>query len=278
MMTIAAFLTGSTLLLVFMVVLAVIETIVPFSKKDWRGRHVIPNLVLTSITLCLNFAFNAGAILITEALTARHFGLLSATALSPLAGVAVSVVVLDASTYVCHRLMHVIPALWRAHSVHHADPLVDVTTSLRFHPVEAVWRFAFIVGPAWLLGLPAAGFAVYRVASALVAPYEHMNVRLWQPIDTALSFLIGTPNMHKIHHSRVESETNTNYGNIFSIFDRVLGTFTPSARAEFVDTGLERHDDVETQRLLGLLRLPFDGHAQSRTGTSTPRLAADANP
>lgn len=273
MLTIGAFLKGSTLLLVLMAILAVMETIVPFSRKEWRRRHAVPNLLLTGITLCLNFAFNAGAILITEVLAARHFGLLSAVDLSPVAAVVVSVVVLDASTYFCHRLMHVIPALWRAHSVHHADPLVDVTTALRFHPIELVWRFAFVVGPAWLLGLPAAGLAVYRIASALVAPYEHMNVRLWQPLDTALSFVIGTPNMHKIHHSRLESETNTNYGNILSLFDRVLGTFTPSQRADSIDTGLDGHDDVETQRFVRLLYLPFRGPTQSSAGTSIPSAA-----
>jgi sterol desaturase/sphingolipid hydroxylase (fatty acid hydroxylase superfamily) len=273
MMTIGAFLKGSTLLLVLMAVLAIFETIIPFSKKPWRGRHAVPNLLLTGITLFLNFAFNIGAIGITELLSAHHFGLLSAAHLSLPAGVVVSIVVLDAATYLCHRLMHVIPALWRAHSVHHADPLVDVTTALRFHPIESVWRFAFLVTPAWLLGLPAAGLATYRVVSALVAPYEHMNVRLWRPLDTALSLVIGTPNMHKIHHSRVESETNTNYGNIFSIFDRVLGTFTPSARAESVDTGLDGHDEVETQRFGGLLRLPFRGRAQPSAGTSSPSAA-----
>lgn len=263
MMTFGEFLKGSVILLVLMSLLSVVETFVPFSRKKWRGRHFVPNVLLTSITLCLNFAFNAGSILVTEALGARHLGLLSAVRLSPAAGVVISVVVLDASTYLCHRLMHASPALWRAHSVHHADPLVDVTTALRFHPIETVCRFAFLMAPAWMLGLPAEGFAAYRVMSAAAALYEHMNVRLWQPLDAALAFVFGTPNMHKIHHSRVESETNTNYGNIFSIFDRVLGTFTPSAHAEFVDSGLEGHDGVQAQRFVRLLSLPFRGAVPS---------------
>jgi len=84
-----------------------------------------------------------------------------------------------------------------------------------------------------------------------------MNVKLWQPLDTALSFVIGTPNMHKLHHSRVPTETNTNYGNILSLFDRVLGTFTPTARANSVDCGLGGYDDADMQRIGGLLGLPF---------------------
>jgi sterol desaturase/sphingolipid hydroxylase (fatty acid hydroxylase superfamily) len=259
MMTIGAFLRSSILLLAAMAVLAVVETFVPFFRKDWRRRHAVPNLLLTALTLSLNFAFNAGAVLVTELLAARHFGLVSGVQLAPWAGIAIAVVALDASTYVGHRVMHIVPALWRAHSVHHADPLVDVTTALRFHPIELVWRFALLMGPAWLLGLPAEGLVAYRVISAFVALVEHMNVRLWQPLDTALSFVIGTPNMHKIHHSRLELETNTNYGNLFSVFDRLLGTFTPSARATSVQYGLEGYDDFETQTFRGLLRVPFRG-------------------
>jgi sterol desaturase/sphingolipid hydroxylase (fatty acid hydroxylase superfamily) len=105
------------------------------------------------------------------------------------------------------------------------------------------------------------------VTSAFMALFEHMNVKLWQPLDTALSFVVGTPNMHKLHHSRVATETNTNYGNILSLFDRVFGTFTPSARAASVQCGLQDHEDAETQRLRGLLRLPFrDGVSASDGG------------
>jgi sterol desaturase/sphingolipid hydroxylase (fatty acid hydroxylase superfamily) len=268
MMTIGAFLRSSTLLIAAMAGLAILETLLPFFTKDWRRRHALPNLALTAVTLFLNFAFNAGALFVTAVLVENHFGLLSIAHLSPLGGVMISIVVLDASTYLAHRLMHAIPTLWRAHSVHHADPLVDVTTALRFHPIEIVWRFTMLMAPAWLLGLPAEGLAAYRVVSAFVALLEHMNVRLWQPLDTALSLVVGTPNMHKLHHSRVESETNTNYGNLFSLFDRVLGTFTPSARAATVDYGLDGHDDAETQRFVGLLRLPFRHREASPAGRS----------
>jgi sterol desaturase/sphingolipid hydroxylase (fatty acid hydroxylase superfamily) len=263
MMTMGAFLRSSTLLIAAMAVLALVETLLPLFTKDWSRRHAVPNLLLTAVTLCLNFAFNAGAVLVTALLAERHLGLLSTIELSPFAGVVISIVALDASTYVAHRLMHAIPALWRAHSVHHADPFVDVTTALRFHPIETIWRFTMLMGPAWLLGLPAQGLVAYRIVSAFAALFEHMNVRLWQPLDTLLSFVVGTPNMHKIHHSRVESETNTNYGNLLSTFDRVLGTFTPSARATSVEYGLQGFDDFETQRFAALLRVPFRRHERS---------------
>src|SRR5258706_14863789 len=107
MMTIGAFLRSSSLLIAMMAALAIVETALPFSRKDWRRRHAIPNLLLSAVTLCLNFVFNAGAVLVTSMLSARHFGAISTDRLSPAAGVALSVVALDACTYIGHRLMHV---------------------------------------------------------------------------------------------------------------------------------------------------------------------------
>jgi len=259
MMTLDTFLRSTSFLLGLMALLAVLETALPFAKKNWRKRHAVPNLLFTAVTLAMNLAFNAGAVLIAAWLAERHIGVLSDVALPPIAMTALAVVILDACTYVAHRLMHVVPPMWKVHSVHHSDPLVDVTTSLRAHPVETAWRFLFIMVPVWLLGLPVAGVATYRILSAVIALFEHVNVKLWQPLDTALSFVSVTPNMHKIHHSRVASETNTNYGNILSLFDRLFGTFTPSSRAASVDSGLEGHDEDDGQGFVALLNLPFRG-------------------
>jgi sterol desaturase/sphingolipid hydroxylase (fatty acid hydroxylase superfamily) len=242
-----------------------------FRKPDARRRHAIPNLLLIALTLWLNVTFNAGAVLVTAWLTSRGFGLLSGASLPPLAMVLIGILALDASTYACHRLMHVLPALWKAHRVHHSDPLVDVTTALRFHPIETAWRFTCIVVPAWALGLPVGAVAIYRVVSVWVALFEHMNVKVWQPLDGALSLVLGTPNMHKVHHSRLAIEANTNYGNIFSVFDRMLGTFTPSARARSVAYGLKGYDAADSQQLRALLHLPFRGADRS---SAPPREAS----
>ncbi len=252
------FLRNVAVLLAAMAMLSIFETLLPFSRKrEWRRRHRVPNLQLAAVTLGLNFALNAGAVLITGWLCARGFGLLAGAAVPPLAMTAIGFVVLDAATYTCHRSMHWLPLLWRAHRVHHADPLVDVTTSLRQHPIEGLWRFGFVMAPAWLLGAPAEAVAVYRLVSVLVGLTEHMDVKLWEPLDTALSWVFCTPNMHKVHHSRLATLTDTNYGNIFSLFDRVFGTFTPPSPARDIDYGLAGYDDVGTQQFGALLRLPF---------------------
>ena len=257
-MPIDAYLRNVSVLLAAMAMLTIVETLVPFSRKrEWRRRHRVPNLQLAAVTLGLNFVFNAGAVLITGWLAARGFGLLAGAAVPPLAMTAIGFVVLDAATYACHRSMHWLPPLWRAHRVHHADPIVDVTTALRQHPIEGLWRFGFVMAPAWALGVPPEGVALYRVVSALVGLTEHMDVKVWEPLDTALAWLFCTPNMHKVHHSRLAIETDTNYGNIFSLFDRAFGTFTPPSPARDVDYGLAGYDDADTQQFVALLRLPF---------------------
>jgi sterol desaturase/sphingolipid hydroxylase (fatty acid hydroxylase superfamily) len=274
-MSIDAFVRNMAVVLAAMALLSVVETVLPFFRKPASRRlHFIPNTALMALTLWLNLTLNAGAVLVAAWLTSRGLGLLSGAPLPPPATVLIGVIALDASTYVCHRLMHVLPALWRAHRVHHSDPLVDVTTALRFHPIETVWRFTCTVVPAWALGLPVEAVAIYRVVSVWVALLEHTNVKLWQPLDSALSLAVGTPNMHKVHHSRLAHEANTNYGNIFSLFDRMLGTFTPSARARSVDYGLGGYDDADSQQLRALLRLPFRGPSRSSAPQSPPRGAS----
>ncbi len=265
-MAIDAFLRNGAVLLGAMAMLTLVETLLPFSqKREWRSRHRVPNLELATVTLALNFAFNAGAVLITGWLTAHGFGLRLGDAVPLLAMMAIGFVVLDAATYACHRSMHRLSPLWRAHRVHHADPIVDVTTSLRQHPIEGVWRFLFVMAPAWVLGVPAEVVALYRLVSVLIGLTEHMDTKLWEPLDTALSWVFCTPNMHKLHHSRIAIETNTNYGNIFSLFDRVFGTFTPPSPVRDVDYGLAGYDDVDTQQFIALLRLPFRGAEGSPT-------------
>ena len=145
MVTLDTFARTIGLILAAMMVLAVFETVWPFFRSDWRRRHLVPNLGLMALTLMLNFAFNAGAVAVASVTGPHGPHLLAAKALPTFALGLIGIVILDASTYACHRLMHALPPLWRAHSVHHSDPLVDITSALRFHPIETLWRFPFRV-------------------------------------------------------------------------------------------------------------------------------------
>ena len=169
--------------------------------------------------------------------------------------------------YLSHRTMHMWPAMWRFHQIHHSDPFVDVTTTYRTHPVETVWRFLFAIVPVWLLGIPAQAVVIQRLLQATNGVIEHANIRLWAPLDRVLSLVWVTPNVHKIHHSREVSETNSNYANLLTLYDRLLGTYTPAERAASVVYGLD-----EAERPAGRRRFPACCRCRFRHRSAQPSL------
>jgi sterol desaturase/sphingolipid hydroxylase (fatty acid hydroxylase superfamily) len=227
------------LILGAMTIVAAIEILVPLHARALSNRsHLGPHLALTFITFATNAFFNAGLVTTLIWLQARGFGLLSMFALSPLVTGAIVLVALDFSFYVAHVAMHKVPAFWRFHRVHHSDPAVDVTTTIRQHPGAGVIRYAFMAAFAFALGAGPVAFGVYRIWSALNGLLEHANIRVPLWLDSGLSLVTTWPHMHKVHHSRIAEETDANYGNIFSFFDRLFLTFTPSKRGVNIDFGL----------------------------------------
>jgi sterol desaturase/sphingolipid hydroxylase (fatty acid hydroxylase superfamily) len=198
-----------------------------------------------------------------------EFGVLHRLSLPPLAAAVVAVAALDLAFYAAHVSWHKIPALWRFHAVHHSDPAVDVTTAIRQHPVESALRYAALGAMAVAIGPSPAAFAAYRTASALSALLEHANLRAPRRLDGVLSLVTTWPHMHKVHHSRSREETDTNYGNIFSWWDRLFGTFTPSHRGRHVRYGLDGLDDPALQTAGALLAQPFRKSLGSR-GSAAP--------
>ena len=245
-------------ILAAMALLAFIETAVPLHPRGrWHRFHLRPNVALTFLTFATNAFMNAALVMMLFWLEAKGFGLLRMVSLRPFTTGVITLVVLDFSFYVAHVAMHGVPGFWRYHRVHHADPAVDVTTSIRQHPGESVIRYAFMAAFAFGIGASPGAFAVYRVWSALNGLLEHANIRLPLWLDGLLALVTTWPYMHKIHHSRTPSEANTNYGNIFSLFDRLFSTFTPSKRGTNVVYGLDGFDDPAVQTTAGLLGMPF---------------------
>ena len=245
-------------ILVAMAVVALVEVAIPLHARGRSSRaHLGPNLVLTFLTFATNAFFNVALVTVLIWQYANGVGLVHAFAFPPLVTGAIVLVTLDFSFYVAHVAMHKILAFWRFHSVHHSDPAVDVTTTIRQHPGEGVIRYAFMAGFACALGASPVVFAVYRIWSALNGLVEHANIRVPAWLDRVLSLVTTWPNMHKIHHSRSARETDTNYGNIFSLFDRIFRTFTPSHRGVNIVYGLDGYDDPATQTTAGLLAVPF---------------------
>jgi sterol desaturase/sphingolipid hydroxylase (fatty acid hydroxylase superfamily) len=262
------------LILAAMAVVALLETLLPLHARGrWGRAHLAPNLALTFLTFASNIVLNALLIVALVWAQSARVGLFNLLAAPAAVGVIAAVLWLDFSFYVAHRAMHISPMLWRFHSVHHADPFVDVTTTIRQHPGESLIRYGFLAVFAITLGVSPAGFAVYRMASVLIGLMEHSNTRLPAWLDRALVLLISTPNMHKVHHSRDAAQSETNFSNVTSIWDRLFGTFTSSARGTDIAYGLEGHDDPAGQSTLGLLAMPFrrsaaDGRAAAAGETS----------
>jgi sterol desaturase/sphingolipid hydroxylase (fatty acid hydroxylase superfamily) len=259
-----------------MALVALIELAIPLHRRGPAHRaHLGPNLGLTAITFATNIFLNGALMVLLAWLEARGLGILRWMSLGALPAAILAVLALDFSFYVAHVAMHKVPAFWRAHRVHHSDPVVDVTTTIRQHPLEGVIRYGFMALFASVFGVSLGAFVVYRAWSALNGLLEHANIKVPRWLDQALALVTTWPNMHKVHHSRALRETDSNYGNIFSWFDRLFSTYTPSWRGEaVVDCGLDGFDDPRSQRLGALLSLPFRPGAPSPAPLSSDPSAA----
>ena len=226
----------------------VIEGRRPFmAVGEHRRRHLRPNLVLAALTILTNVAFAA-------ALPPAGRGMVVEWPfwLQALAGVAI----LDFFAWAAHVLLHKTTWGWRTHRVHHSDMAVDVTTAFRQHPGETIWRLAWRLGPIWVIGIPLPIVAIHETLSAANALLEHANVAIPDRLDRVVRSVFVTPHMHKWHHSRDVRETDTNYGNILSVWDRLFGTLTRDTAFSRLRFGLDGFDRADSQSLAGLLRLP----------------------
>jgi sterol desaturase/sphingolipid hydroxylase (fatty acid hydroxylase superfamily) len=257
-----------------MAIAALIETAVPMFIAN-RSKHPRrrANLGLTVLSFASNWLLASVAAL--AAVWLRPSGVLAGSNWPMWAQVLVGIVTLDFSVgYLSHRTMHMWSPMWRFHQVHHSDDFVDVTTTYRTHPVETAWRFMFAIVPVWLLGLPAQAVIIQRLLQATNGVIEHANIRVWAPLDRVLSLVWVTPNVHKIHHSRQVAETNSNYANLLTVYDRLLGTYTPAARAETIVYGLNDTERLAEAPLPGLLTLPFESDPMNSVSDRKVRLGA----
>jgi len=158
-----------------------------------------------------------------------------------------------------HVIFHKIPILWRLHRMHHADTDIDVTTGIRFHPIEIILSLLIKIALVWALGIPAVAVILFEVILNASAMFNHANMRLPLPIDRALRRLIVTPDMHRVHHSWHRDETDSNYGFSLSIWDRLFKTYRDQPRDGHDDMIIGLHDyrELKDHSLPGLLMIPF---------------------
>jgi sterol desaturase/sphingolipid hydroxylase (fatty acid hydroxylase superfamily) len=240
-----------------MIAISLIEVLIPLQRRtSWNSLHLIPNLTLTLVTFAIGATLNVAILFGLVAFERGNVGLLNLVALPDWIEIGLAILVLDLAWYVTHVSLHRYGWMWRYHSVHHSDPAVDVTTSVRQHPGETLIRYVYTASFAFAAGASPAAFAIYRVWSVLNALLEHANIRLPNRLDAAIATVIVSPDTHKIHHSMDRWLHDSNFANIFTLWDRVFGTWTDRALGRDVDYGLAGYDNEERQRLEALLTEP----------------------
>ena len=187
----------------------------------------------------------------------RPPGLVAALGMSVTGQVALTLLLLDLWRYVEHRILHGVPLLWRCHLVHHSDTQLDVTTSERHHPLEVLLDMAAALLVVAALGLPAIGVALYLLVAVVFNLWSHANVRLPEAIDRALRRIVVTPSVHALHHSRLRAQTDSNFGAVLTVWDRLFGTYLDPAHAPLARYGLDYFHLPEDARLGHVLQQPF---------------------
>ena len=235
-----------------------LESIVPLYRygRD-RLPHVFPNVVLALLLILTNLALSVSSAHLASFTARNEIGLFFLLDLSPLMKLILGVAALDFFGYCAHLLLHKSWLGWQFHRAHHSETAVDVTTAFRQHPGETVWRILWQLAAIVVFGLPLWVVIIYLTLSALNAQLEHANIKLNERVDGLLRLFIVTPNMRKAHHSRLQLETDSNYSNIFSCWDRLCGTYTPLVNFNELRYGLDGFDDAGKQSLRGLLKMPF---------------------
>lgn len=253
--------------------MALWETASPRRRRDiprllrWSG-----NLGLVAInTALLRVAFPILAVGAALLAVEQGWGLFNLIEIPTWLAILISVALLDFAVYAQHVMFHFVPWFWRLHRLHHADLEFDVTTALRFHPLEIMLSMVIKLAVVVLLGAPAVAVLVFEVLLNATAMFNHANLRLPQSVDRGLRLFIVTPDMHRVHHSVRREETNSNYGFNLSVWDRFFGTYRAQPRDghEAMTVGIEQFRTPRDLWLDRMLVQPFIGPASLRRKDST---------
>lgn len=237
-----------------------IESIIPLFQSPYdKVRHAGTNLFFTLTTVVVNFWFAFIILTASDWAVARQFGLLYLARMPLWLFMLTGLLLLDLiGAYLIHWLEHKVKPMWKFHLVHHTDTYVDATTANRHHPGESVFRAVFTLLAVLVTGAPVWLVMLYQSLSVVLSQFNHANINLSPWLDKVLSWVIVSPNMHKVHHHYEQPLTDTNYGNIFSVWDRLFGTFASVKDTKALIYGVDTHLNAEeNSRLNHLLRIPF---------------------
>ncbi len=227
-----------------------------------KGRRWLANLGLVVVnTVALRLLVPTAAVAVAALAAERGWGALNLVGLPAVVELLLSLALLDLAIYLQHVLFHAVPALWRLHMVHHADLDFDVTTGARFHPLEILLSMGIKIALVLVVGPSAVAVLLFEILLNGTATFNHGNVRLPPALDRVLRWVLVTPDMHRVHHSVVAAEANSNFGFCLPWWDRLGGTYRdqPAAGHEAMRIGVDQLQQGGVQSLSWMLLLPFKG-------------------
>ncbi|MGC4041541.1 MAG: sterol desaturase family protein [Flavobacterium sp.] len=237
-----------------------IESAVPFIRFSYnKWKHAGINIFFTITTIIVNFCLAFILLKAADWTVMNDFGLLNwLPKMNPWLFALIGLLLLDlVGAYLAHLVEHKVKFLWRFHLIHHTDTWIDTTSANRHHPGESVIRFIFTTLGVLIVGCPMWLVFLYQTLSVVATQFNHANIILPKKLDNFLSWFIVSPDMHKVHHHYVLPYTDSNYGNIFSVWDRLFGTFMTLDRDKLI-YGVDTHmKPEENNRLSNLLAIPF---------------------
>lgn len=240
-----------------------IESALPFIRFEYKKwQHAGINIFFTLTTIIVNFCLAFILLIAADWSVQNDFGLLNwLPKMNVWLFVIVRLLLLDLiGAYLAHLVEHKVKFLWRFHLIHHTDTWIDTTSANRHHPGESVIRFIFTTAGVLIVGSPMWMVFLYQTLSVVATQFNHANIVLPKRLDVFLSYFIVSPDMHKVHHHYVLPYTDSNYGNIFSVWDRLFGTFKTLDRDKII-YGVDTHmKPEEHNKLSNLLAIPFQKH------------------
>ena len=244
-----------------MLILWIIEGAIPlltlnYKKTKWK--HAAVNLTFTVIHLIIHTGFGFFIVKLSDWAAATQFGLVYWLNASVIGTIIISALALDLfGGWMSHMIEHKVPLFWRMHIIHHADNNVDVTSGLRHHPLESVWRGLFFLIAIIICGAPIYAVMIYQTILTVFVAFTHANIALPVKVDKIISYVLVSPNMHKVHHHWKQPFTDSNYGAVFSIWDRLFNTYLELDKSK-IKYGLDRYySNDKDEDLVMLMKKPF---------------------
>lgn len=238
-------------------VILFLEILFPFRRSRFAFKHFFVNVFFACLNGVINSAFLAPVLFILWTFIEKNqFGLLNYFESHRTLELILSFLIFDFWMYCWHRINHEYMFFWNFHLVHHSDCAMDLSTAFRFHPVEIILSFIFNLLVIAALGISLEQFIVYKLFAQAVITFHHSDIDVGDGFDRLFRFVLVSPQMHRVHHSNIRQETDSNYSSVFSFWDRIFGTFVLSDQRR-IEYGLEYFSDYKDNNILSLMTQPY---------------------